>query len=117
MFATTQLTEPGTSVPQTTRSSTDTYQPKSNCIICNKRWSKGKEPSRKITTQNSQESVKDLANKTKRIDILLRIVGHGHDMVGNDACYNPSCINAFKVAHIPTQVSRGKHYLRKDYIN
>ena len=74
MSHTTHLAEHGTSVPRTTMSSPDTYQPKSNCIICNIRWHKGKEPSSKITTQNSEESVNDLANKPKRNDILLRII-------------------------------------------
>ena len=55
--------------------------------------------------------------KLKRNDILLRIIGKGHDMVANDACYHPSCMNAFKAARISTQVSRGKNSLRKDSIN
>ena len=45
--------------------------------------------------------------KLKKNDILLSIIGHGHDMVANDACYHPSCMNAFKAARIPTLVSRG----------
>ena len=50
---------------------------------------------------------KTLLKILKKNYILLRIIGHGHDMVANDACYPPSCMNAFKAAHIPTQVSKG----------
>ena len=110
-----QMAEPGPSVSRTTRSSTDTYQPKSNCIICNKRWQKGKEPSRKITTKNSQETIKDFAKKLNRRDILLRIIGHGHDMVANDACYHAPCMNAFKATRIPTQVSKGKKHFEEGF--
>ena len=111
----TQIAEHGPSLSRSTRSSTDTYQPKSNCIICNKRWHKGKGPSSKITTKNNQANIEHLAKRLNRYDILLHLTGQGYDMVANDACYHAPCMNTFKATCIPTQVSQEKKFFDEGF--
>ena len=94
-------TPPSTSPPISTRNRTQTFDANA-CVICNKRWMKGKEPTCKVATDSSQQAIVAMANKLKREDILLRLIGQGHDMVANGICYHAPCMNAFKATRIPT---------------
>ena len=84
-----------------TRSATEPYHAKECCVICAKKWFRGKRPDCKVTTHNSQEAVITHARQLKRNDILQRLVGAGHDMVANDICYHAPCMNAFKATRVP----------------
>ena len=42
-----------------------------------------------------------MANTLNREDILLRLIGQGHDMVANGISYHAPCMNAFKATRIP----------------
>ena len=46
-----------------TRSTTPTFDAKVMCIICNKRWLKGKEPTSNISTISSQKSIIEKAKQ------------------------------------------------------
>ena len=63
---------------------------------------KGKEPTCKVATDSSQQAIIAMANKLNRDEILLRLIGQGHDMVANGLSYHAPCMNAFKATRIPT---------------
>lgn len=88
-------------VPRT-RTGTQPFDAKTACVICNKRWMKGKEPNSKVSTQTSQQAIIQKAKDLKRDDILLRLIGQGHDMIANDIAYHISCMNAFRATRLPT---------------
>ena len=97
-------TSPSTSPPISTRNRTQTFDANA-CVICNKRWMKGKEPTCKVATDSSQQAIIAMANKLNRDDILLRLIGQEHDMVANGISYHAPCMNAFKATRIPTDKS------------
>ena len=108
-----QTDSPGTSnsSQRSTRLSTPIFQPKSMCVICNNVWLKGKLPTSKVSTKNSQHFILNRAKQLNRDDILLQMIGQGHDMVANDICYHTPCMNKFKVSRIP----KGKSTTSKLY--
>ncbi|KAK1874953.1 Phosphate-binding protein PstS 3 [Dissostichus eleginoides] len=83
-----------------TRRNTKTFEAKKRCVICNKQWLRGKEPTSKVSTKNSQKTIELKANKLGRDDILLRLIGQGHDMVANDIAYHKPCMNNFKAQRV-----------------
>jgi len=100
------LNQPGCSTSsqhsRLTRTNTPTFDAKNACLICNKRWMRGKEPTCRVSTENSQQNIIDKAKQLKREDILFRLVGKGHDMVANDISYHKPCMAAFKAHRVPT---------------
>ena len=46
--------------------------------------------------------ITEKAKKLNREDILLRLIGQGHDMVANDICYHKPCMATFKAQRLPT---------------
>ena len=91
-----------------TRHRTAAFDAKRACLICNKRWAKGKTPATMVSTECSQQAIADKAKQLNREDILLRLVGHGHDMVANDISYHLPCMNAFRAARVSTGRSTPK---------
>lgn len=85
-----------------TRTETQLFDAKRACVICNKRWMKQKEPNCKVSTEMSQKAIIQKARDLHRDDILLRLIGQGHDMIANDISYHLSCMNAFRATRIPT---------------
>ncbi len=83
-----------------TRRNTEKFQAKKRCVICNKQWLRGKEPISMVSTKNSQKAIEEKAKKLGRDDILLRLIGQGHDMVANDIAYHKPCMNNFKAQRI-----------------
>ena len=77
------------------RSKTSRFDTKSTCIICNKIWKGGKQPTTKITNLH-QSTLIDKAKHLDRQDTLLCLQGAGYDMVANGICYHVKCMNAFK---------------------
>ena len=66
---------------------------------------KGKAPIARVSTESNQRAITEKGKKLSREDILLRLIGQGHNMVVNDISYhNIPCMNAFKA----TQVSTGR---------
>ena len=55
----------------------------------------------RVSTYSSQKLIMDKAQQINWQDILLRLNGPGHDMVANDICYHPPCMNAFRALRIP----------------
>ena len=78
------------------------------CVICNNVWLKGKRPTSKVSTKNSQDFILNKAKQLNRDDILLRMIGQGHDMVANDICYHTPCMNLFRAIRIPTGKSHAQ---------
>ena len=72
-----------------------TFDAKNACVICNKRWMRGKQPTCRVSTKNSQQKIIYKAKQLNREDILLRLIGKGHDMVANDISYHKPCMDAF----------------------
>ena len=98
-------TSKSTILPQPTRrtrTETQAFDAKTACVICNKRWMKGKEPKCKVSTETSQNSIIQKAKDLQRDDILLRLIGQGHDMIANDISYHLTCMNAFRATRIPS---------------
>ena len=63
---------------------------------------KGKEPTCNVSTDSNQQAIVAMANNLNRDDILLRLIGQGHDMIGNGISYHAACMNALKDTRIPT---------------
>lgn len=78
------------------RRNTEKFQAKKRCVICNKQWLRRKEPISMVSTINSQKAIEEKAKKLGRDDILLRLIGQGHDMVANGIAYHKPCMNNFK---------------------
>ena len=49
-----------------------------------------------VHKKNSQNAILAQAQRLGREDIMLRLIGPGHDMVANDICQHKSCINKSK---------------------
>ena len=79
-----------------TRQNTPTFKSKNTCVICNKKWYRCKKPTGLVSTKNSQNAILAQAQRLGREDIMLRLIGPGHDMMANDICYHKPCINKFK---------------------
>ena len=94
------------SKPARTRSQIETFDAKSACVICNRHWHKGKEPTSKVSTKQAQKTIHDRAERLDRQDILHRLVGQGCDMVANDICYHTPCMNKFKATRVTSGKSR-----------
>lgn len=88
-----------------TRTNTPTFNVKKTCVICNKQWLRGKEPTCKVSTKSSQQAIIEKAKTVNREDILLRLIDQGHDMVPNDISYHKPCMNIFKAQRVPTERS------------
>lgn len=50
--------------------------------------------------KNSQKAIEEKAKKLGRDDVLLRLIGQGHDMVANDIAYHKPCMNNFKAQRV-----------------
>ena len=87
-------TLPSTSPRISTKNHTQQFDANCACIVCNKRWMKGKEPTCKSSTESSQQAIIVIANTLNREDILLRLIGQGHDMVANGISYPAPYMNA-----------------------
>lgn len=74
------------------RRNTENFQAKKRCVICNKQWLQKKEPISMVSTINSQKAIEEKAKKLGRDDILLRLIGQGHDMVTNGIAYHKPCM-------------------------
>ena len=48
-----------------------------------------------------QNAILAQAQRLEREDIMLRLVGPGHDMVANDISHHKSCINKSKAIRTP----------------
>ena len=59
----------------------------------------------KVSTQNSQQAIRDKAKQLGRRYILSSLVGTGHGMVVNDFCYHIPCMKSSK-AHGFLQVDQ-----------
>ena len=70
-------------------------------MICNKNWYRCKEPTRLVSIKNSQNAILAQAQMLEREDIMLRLIGPGHDMVANDISHHKSCINKSKAIRTP----------------
>ena len=95
---------------KSTRKSTGIFQAKELCVICNKRWQKGKEPTTKVSTKGTEQAIIEKAQKLGRDDILKRIVGAGHDMVANDIQYHKLCMDRFRNERIPSSKTNENKY-------
>lgn len=91
-----------------TRLNVEHYKPKECCVICNKVWYRGKKPESLVSTKDSQETIVNQAKRLNRDDILLRVVGEGHDMIANDVCYHKPCMDNFKATRAPSSRSQSK---------
>jgi len=100
-----------TSPQMKTRSTVQQYDAKTMCVICNKIWHKKRRPCSTITSQNREQNIVAKAQQLDRQDLLLRLTGHGHDMVSNDICYHKQCMDRFMCARIP----RGQSEINKLY--
>jgi len=69
----------------------------------------GREATCRVSTENSQQKITYMAKQLKRQDILLRLIGKGHDMVANDISYHKPCMNAFKAHRLPAGKSTKLH--------
>jgi len=100
------LNQPGCSTSSQTsrlsRTATPTFDAKNACLICNKRWMRGKEPTCRVSTENSQQNIIYKAKQLNREDILLRLIGKGHDMVANDISYHKPSTDAFQAHRVPS---------------
>ena len=81
------------------RSKTSRFDTKSTCIICNKIWKGGKQPTTKITNPH-QSTLIDKAKQLDRQDILFRLQGAAYDKVAKGICYYVKCMNAFKATSL-----------------
>lgn len=79
----------------TTRSVVPSFKPKQMCLVCGKEYYRSKKPTLKVATKNREDSIRTKAKLLGREDILLRLEGHGHDMVANDICYHRECMAKF----------------------
>lgn len=84
---------------RSTRSSSATFDAKSQCVICNKTYDReGKLPKSMVQTENRQQSLLSKAQSLQDHDLLLRIQGYTDDtidMVASDICYHRTCINKY----------------------
>ena len=67
-----------------TRHNTPTFKSKNVCVICNKKWYRCKAPTTFVSIKNSQNAILAHAQRLGREDIMLRLIGPGHDVVAND---------------------------------
>ena len=71
-----------------------------------------KEPNSRLSTEHNQEISVEKAEKLNRNDIMLRLIGDGHDMVANDTCI----INLYhKLCHSKQSVSIQKNLHKNVY--
>ena len=70
-------------------------------MICNKNWYRCKEPTRLVSIKNIQNAILAHAQRLEREDIMLRLIGPGHNMVADDISHHKSYINKSKAIRTP----------------
>jgi len=55
-----------------------------------------------VSTESSQQTIIDKAKLLNQEDILLRLIGQGHDMIANDICYHKKCMDSFRSRRVST---------------
>ena len=74
-------------------------------LYVEKKWLKGKEPNSRVSTEHSQEVIVEKAEKLNQNDIMLRLIGPGHDMVAKHICYHKLCMASFKAKRFHSEKS------------
>ena len=55
-------------------------------------------------TESSQGVIIDTARMLSGDDIIERIVGAGHNIIGNNVCYHKPCMDLFRAKWLPANV-------------
>ena len=80
-----------------TRSTTPTFLPSRQCVICGKEYWRGRKPQYKVTTKSRETVIKEKAQSLKfeGEKVLHRIEAIGYDLVANNVCYHKECMDRF----------------------